>query len=117
MDANKVSTKRNFVQQAQDNCRLVKWACPLWDQNSRSMPLDAYKDDLLVTKANSNKFSNISGTLHGVTMVNKLKDDFYIYYQVKMLFSTTPTYQKYTNLDITYRKMISYNYPLWSNLE
>lgn len=79
------------------------------------MLLDAYGKDLLRTRAYSRKMSNTSGMLKEPTIVYKFMDGFYIHFQVKMIFSTTPTYQKFIDLNIPYTKLMSYNYPVRSD--
>jgi hypothetical protein len=49
--------------------------------------------------------------IKGKTIVDCLSDDFYLLWKIKNLFSNTPTYDKYTELDITYKNMLLYKYP------
>jgi hypothetical protein len=46
------------------------------------------------------------------TIVDNFIDDLYLLWKIKQLFLTTPTYDKYTELDIAYRRMVAYQYPL-----
>jgi hypothetical protein len=49
--------------------------------------------------------------LRGQTIVDILIDDLYLLWQIKNLFSNPPSYEKYNELDIAYRKMMSFNNP------
>lgn len=63
-------------------------------------------------KLDDNKFYDMSGTLNGEVLFDKIMDDFYIHYQVRIMFTITPKYKKYTKLDVAYRKIVSYRYPI-----
>ena len=43
--------------------------------------------------------------------MDMLVDDFYVLCQVKDLFVSTPTYEKYTYLNIAFMKMNSFHHP------
>jgi len=62
-------------------------------------------------KENTSKFKEVTGMIKGKMIVDCLSDDFYLLWQIKNLFATTPTYEKYIELDITCIKILSYKYP------
>ena len=49
--------------------------------------------------------------IKGKTIVDCLSDDFYLLWKIKNLFANNPTYYNHTELDISYKNMISCKYP------
>jgi hypothetical protein len=55
-------------------------------------------------------FQGMDDILRARTIVDLLIDYFYLLWRIKNIFSSPPSYEKYTELDIAYRKMKSFNY-------
>jgi hypothetical protein len=49
--------------------------------------------------------------LKGPIIVDLLDEDFFLLWKLKNLFVTTPTYERYTEVDISYKKMMTFKYP------
>jgi hypothetical protein len=91
---------------------LVKMGLPsTWDDKGKLLSFEIYRNNLFIIRESEEKFQGMVDTLRGKTIVDLLIDDFYLLWKIKNLFSSPPTYEKYTELDITYRKMKSFNYP------
>jgi hypothetical protein len=127
MEDENIFTKRNLLQQAQNKCIMVKrniesftnkyenlvnMGLPSsWNDKGKLLSFEGYRKNLFTVRENEEKFQGIIDNLRGQTIVDVLIDDFYLLWKIKNLFSSPPTYEKYTELDIAYRKMKSFNYP------
>jgi hypothetical protein len=127
METERIFTKRNLIQQAQNKCimvkrnvesftnkfeNLVKMGLPsAWDKKGKLLSYENYRKILFIVRGKEDKFQGMVDTLRGQTIVDILIDDFYLLWKIKNLFSNPPTYEKYTELDITFRKMKSFGYP------
>jgi hypothetical protein len=68
---------------------------------------------LFIIRENEDKFQGMVDILRGHTSVELLIYDFYL----ENLVTRPPTYEKYTELDIAYKKMKSLKYPSRENGE
>jgi hypothetical protein len=75
------------------------------------LSFEEYRKILFIARESESKFQGMAGKLRGQIIVDLLMDDFHLLWKIKKLFSNPPTYENYTELDITYRHMISFNYP------
>jgi hypothetical protein len=113
-------TKRNLIQQTQNKCimlrknvdtfnnrfdKLVNMGLPtVWGEKGKFLPFETYKKHVFKVIEYDKKFKQISDVLSGQIVMNMLVDGFYVLCQVKELFVVTPTYEKYTDLDIAFTK-------------
>jgi hypothetical protein len=127
MEAENIFTKRNLLQQAHNKCimvkrniesfkqkfeNLVKMGLPsAWNDKGKLLSYESYRKNLFVARDSEAKFQGMDNNLRGKTIVDLLIDDFYLLWQIKNIFLSPPTYEKYTELDIAYRHMKSFNYP------
>jgi hypothetical protein len=127
METERIFTKRNLIQQAQNECialkrnveyfsnkfeNLVKMGLPsAWDKDGKLLSYEDFRKSLFISREKDDKFQNMTNTLRGQTIVDLLIDDFYLLWKTKNLFSHTPTYEKYTKLDIAFRQMKYFSYP------
>jgi len=58
-----------------------------------------YQRSLNKVSMNKSKFVQVRGDLSGHSLLEKLFDDLFIYYEVKHLFIVKPTFEKYTEVD------------------
>jgi hypothetical protein len=58
--------------------------------------------------------NKMSEVFTGQTIVDILTDDFYLLWQIKNMFSSPLSYEKYIELDID-RKVMDFNYPSSEN--
>jgi len=90
-----------------------------WDKNGKFIHQEAYKDILIKERDDITKFQYMDGVLKGQTIVCKLIDDFHLFWQIKTFFPDIFPYDRYTELDIAFRKMVSCSYPTsnhWRNI-
>jgi hypothetical protein len=127
MEDENIFTKRNLLQQAHNKCimvkrniesftnkfeNLVKMGFPsAWDDKGKLLSFESYRNNLFIIRESEENFKGMVDNLRGQTIVDLLIDDFYLLWKIKNLFSIPPTYEKYIELDIAYRKMKSFNYP------
>jgi hypothetical protein len=99
MEIEKVFTKRNLIQQAQNKCimvkinvesftnkfeNLVKMGFPsAWDKKGKMLSYENYRKRLFVVKGKEDKFQRMANTLRGRTIVDILIDGFYLIWQIK----------------------------------
>jgi hypothetical protein len=104
--------KRNIESFTNKFENLVKMGLPsTWDDKGKLLSYESYRNNLFIIRESEEKFKGMVDNLRGQTIVDLLIDDFYLLWKIKNLFSSPPTYEKYTELDITYKKMKSFNYP------
>jgi hypothetical protein len=104
--------KRNVESFTNKFENLVKMGLPsAWDKKGKMLSYENYRKNLFIFRGKEDKFQRMVDTLRGKTIVDILIDDFYLLWKIKSLFSNPPTYEKYTELDITFRQMKSFNYP------
>jgi len=82
-----------------------------WGKKANIFTFGNYKQSLIKAKEDTTKFKEVIDMIKGQTIVDCLSDDFYLLWKIKNLFVNAPTYEKYTKLDIAYKKMVSYKYP------
>jgi len=127
MKTERIFTKINLLYQAQNECislknnvesftnkfkNLVKMGLPsAWYKYAKLLPYEGYKEILFISREKDDKFQNISNNLASQIIVDLLIDEFYLLWKMKNLFTHTPTYEKITKLDITFRKMKTFIYP------
>jgi hypothetical protein len=91
---------------------LVKMGLPsAWDKNGKMISYENHRKNLFSIRGKEDKFQRMADTWRGKTIVDISIDGFYLPWKIKSLFSNSPTYEKYTQLDIAFRQMKSFNYP------
>jgi hypothetical protein len=111
MEAEKIFTKINLLQQAQNKCisvkrniesftnkfeNIVKMGFPsTWNDKGKLLSFESYRKTLFIVRESEQKFQGIVDNLRGQTIVDVLIDDFYLLWKIKNLFSSPPTYEKY----------------------
>jgi hypothetical protein len=104
--------KRNIESFTNKFKNLVEMALPsAWNDKGKFLSFKSYRKNLFIARESEAKFQGVADNLRGKTIVDLLIDDFYLLWQIENLFSCPPTYEKYTDIDITYRKLKSFNYP------
>jgi hypothetical protein len=94
METEIIFTKRNLIQQAQNECialkrsvkffsnkfeNLVKMGLPLvWDKEGTFLSYENYITILFLSREKDDKFQNMANTLRGQTIVDLVIDDFYL---------------------------------------
>jgi len=63
------------------------------------------------------EFARVKGALTVQGLLKNISDDLFICYEIKYLFTFKPTFQKYTEVDEAYRKMVSLTYPIGEEWE
>ena len=127
MDIENVFTKRSRIQQTcnkliplQSNVeylsilykKIIEKGLPeCWDKNGNLFSLQNYHKFLIKAKEDTNKYRGITGMLKGPIIVDLLDEDFLLLWQLRNLFVITPTYERYTEVDISYNKMMNLKYP------
>ena len=107
METKRIFTKRNLIQQAQNECttlkrnmeyfsnkfeNLVKMRLPsAQDKYGKLLSYENYKKSLFLAKEKDDKFQSMANTLRGQTIVDLLIDDLYLLLKTKNSFSHTPT--------------------------
>jgi hypothetical protein len=102
METERIFTKRNLLQQAQNECialkknvesftnkfkNLVKMGLPsAWDKDGKLLSYEGYKEILFISREKDDKFQNMSNNLAGQIIVDLLIDDFYLLWKMKNLF-------------------------------
>jgi hypothetical protein len=120
MEAERIFTKRNLLQTTKDKCismkrdvdffttrfeKLIKMGLPsAWTDKGKLFPFEEYKKNMFIARENDSKFQGMSDKLRGRVIVDLLMDDFHLLWLIKELFPNPPTYEKYTDLDISYRQ-------------
>ncbi len=72
--------------------------------------------DIAIDKA---KFFNIKGTITGKAFMEDLTYDLLIHHEIKHLSITKPTFEKYIEVDSSYRKVLKFSIPdenIWDKL-
>jgi len=81
-----------------------------WGKKGNPVSFEYYRPSLFKSRENIDKFQDMSGALKGQTIVDSWINYFYLLWKNKNVFSTTSTYDKYIELDIAYRIMITCKY-------
>lgn len=63
-----------------------------------------------ITKDNS-KFAKVKGKISDKSFLEDLQDDLSIGHEIHHFFLTKPTFEKYNEVDETYRKVIKFSSP------
>jgi len=87
------------VQMGLPNCWSKKWGI---------VTFESYRQSLFKVRENEDKFKEMTWVIRGQVIVDSLIDEIYILLQIKSLFLTAPSYDKYTELDIATRKTLLY---------
>jgi hypothetical protein len=126
MEVERVFTKRNLIQQVWNKLthlqksvqwfnnhykRMVEMGLPEIYGKKGLLPFPEYQPLLVKSRENANKFKGATRVLKGKTIVDLLDEDFFLLWHLRNLFDTPPTYERYTEVDISYKKMISCKYP------
>lgn len=85
------------------------------------IPQNQYLELLAKCRSEDSKFEDLSKSLKGKSIVDKLKDDFDLLIEFKLLVHYLPpfSYAQYNDLEFSTSEMIAYNFPSasrWSNI-
>jgi hypothetical protein len=81
-----------------------------WSKKGGILTIENYRHNLFKVRESDENFDEMTVVIRGQTIVDSLIDDLCLLWQIKKLFLTAQTYDKYTELDIAYRKMVLYQY-------
>jgi hypothetical protein len=82
-----------------------------WDKKGNLFSLQNYQQFFIKSREDTSKFRGITGMLKGQIIVDLLDEDFFLLWKLRNLFVITPTYERYTEVDISYKKMMTFKYP------
>jgi len=71
--------------------------------------LEDYHQKLYNIARDKSKFSTVKGSITGKAFMEALDFDLLIRQEIKHLFIIKPTFQKYTEVDETYRKLVKFS--------
>jgi hypothetical protein len=119
METERILTKRNLIQQAQNECialkinvesfsnkfeNLEKMGLPSsWDNDGKLLSYENYRKCLFFSREKDDKFQNMLNNLRGQTIVDLLIDDFYLYGR-KITYFHIPQHTKDTLSWILYSR-------------
>lgn len=72
------------------------------------IPLEYYKHRLHVLIVDEAKFVKTRGIITGKAFIEGLNYDLFIQHENKHLFLTRPTFEKYNEVDESYRKLVNF---------
>ena len=125
MEVETIFAKINLIQQVQNKLthlqknvewfnnhykRMVEMGLPEIYGKKGLLPFPKYQPLLVKARENSNKFKGATRVLKGKIIVDLLDEDFFLLWHLRNLFDSPPTYERYTKVDISYKKMISCKY-------
>jgi hypothetical protein len=125
MEVEMVFTKRNYIRQVWNKLTHLQKSIQWLNNHYKRMvemglleiygkkgllPFPEYQPLLVNERENANKFKEATRVLQEQTIVDLLDEDFFLLWHLRNLFDT-PTYKRYTEVDIAYKKMISCKYP------
>jgi len=75
--------------------------------NDRLISLEDYCEKIYTAAIDTSKFAGIKGHVRGKSFIEALEFDLTIKHEIKHLFINKPTFEKYTEVDEVYRKVIN----------
>ena len=70
-----------------------------------------YKKKLDIVAKDSSKFLGIQGSITGKAFLDALQLDINIQHEIRYLFTTKPTFDKYTEMDEVYHRLLKVSIP------
>jgi hypothetical protein len=74
--------------------------------NDKLITLSDYKQKISTVAKDSSKFAGIQGSITGKALLETLQLDLSFQHEIKHIFITNPTIDKYTEIDEIYRKLL-----------
>jgi len=100
--------------------RLSKKGLPqLASVNDQLIKLESYNEKLYTITTDKAQFAQIKGHITGKEFLEALEPDLMIRHDIKNLFLVKPTFEKYTEVDEVYRRMVNLEIPFddkWDQL-
>lgn len=79
--------------------------------NNKLISLEYYSEKIYTIAIDTSKFVGIKGHVIGKTFIEALEFDLTIKHEIKHIFMNKPTFEKYTEVDEIYRKLINISIP------
>jgi len=127
LEIRRILTKRNLMLQLENKCHNLevhinkfhkkfnvlhqKGLPGLRGIGYRRVPLEEYQRRLHSIAIDNSKFVKIKGTITRKAFIEGLSFALLIQHEIKHLFIVKPTFQKYTEVDETYKKLIKFSIP------
>lgn len=127
LEVRRVFTKRNLMLKLENKCHNLEANIHKLHRkfnvlNQKGLPglkgigdnwvkLDDYQHMLYSLARDKSKFFTITGTITGKKFMEGLKFDLLIKHEIKSLFVIKPTFQKYFEVDETYKRLIKFSTP------
>lgn len=83
----------------------------LRDSHGQLIQQESYHKRLHDIEIENSRFSNVKGNVGGKTFLRGLENELFISYETHHLFINKSTFEKYTEVDETFRKVIKFSYP------
>lgn len=83
----------------------------LIDQNNEQISQENYQERLYKVAKYNSKFSKVKGMINGKAFLEGIQDDLFIEHEIHHLILTKPKFEKYTKVDETYGKVITFSCP------
>jgi len=81
------------------------------DSSGQLIPLENYHHRLHEIASDRTNFAIVNRIISGKALFEGLEYDLFIQHEVQHLFITKPTFDKYTEVDASYRKVIKFYIP------
>jgi hypothetical protein len=79
--------------------------------NDKLIGLSDYKQKILTIEKDGSKFAGIQGSITSQAFLESLRLDLSIQHEIKYIFTTKPTFFKYTEMDETYKRLLKVSIP------
>jgi len=117
LEVRRILTKENLMLQLENKChnfessnrRFHKKIFVLHKKDC--LDLEQYQRKLYSIATDKSIFSKIKGTITSKAFMEGLIYDLFIKHEINHLFLVKPTFQKYTEVDETFRKLVKYTIP------
>jgi hypothetical protein len=90
---------------------MVEMGLPEYYGKKGLLSLQDYKQILIKSREDVGKFIGVTGMLRGQLIVELLDDDFFLLWKLRNLFVSPPTYERYIEVEISYKRMMTFKYP------
>lgn len=79
--------------------------------NDKLISFEDYCGDIYTIATDTSKFAGIKGHVTRKAFIEALEFDLTIKHEIKHIFTNKPTFEKYTEVDEVYRKLINISIP------
>ena len=90
---------------------IEKYLPECWDKKGNLFSLQNYQKNLIKSREDTSKFIGITRMLKGQIIVDLLDEDFFLLWKLRNLFVIIPTFERCTEVDISYKKIMTFKYP------